>query len=320
MSVAQRATLQAAAGFNVYKKYSGPGGLKEEYEQVARRHPLITKLVKFGKTTQGKDIIALKVSLGAPLLKDGLKPSIALLQRAARARVDHAGDEPPADAPRGRQLPQGQADLQPRQRRPRCGSCRWPTRTATTGRSSPASALWRKNLRDNDGDGEITNVDGVDPNRNYAYKWGYDNEGSSPDPTTLTYRGPGPNSEPESKALAALFKRVGLTMFVNYHSAAELLLYGVGWQVATPSPDDQLGIALTGDDAHPAVPGYDPDIAAELYTTNGEVDSYLQETYGSFGFTPEMSTCEDAVELRPRPTSGRPRTAAASSSSPTTRS
>lgn len=74
-SVAQRATLQAAAGYNVYKRYSGPGGLKEEYEQVARRHPLITKLVKVGKTTQGKDIIALKVTLGAPLLKDGLKPS-----------------------------------------------------------------------------------------------------------------------------------------------------------------------------------------------------------------------------------------------------
>jgi len=139
----------------------------------------------------------------------------------------------------------------------------------------------------------------VDPNRNYDYKFGYDNEGSSDDITSQTYRGPGPNSEPESKALDALFKRVGFTMFVNYHSAAELLLYGVGWQVSTPTPDDQLGIALTGDDAHPAVPGYDPDIAAELYTTNGEVDSYLQETYGSFGVTPEMSTCEDASASNP---------------------
>src|SRR3712207_8594442 len=27
--------------------------------------------------------------------------------------------------------------------------------------------LWRKNLRDNDGDGQITGVDGVDPNRNF---------------------------------------------------------------------------------------------------------------------------------------------------------
>ena len=32
--------------------------------------------------------------------------------------------------------------------------------------------LWRKNLRDNDGDGEITGVDGVDLNRNYPYQLG----------------------------------------------------------------------------------------------------------------------------------------------------
>ncbi len=97
-----------------------------------------------------------------------------------------------------------------------------------------------------------------------------------------------------------LFKRVGgFTEFVNYHSAAQLLLYGVGWQVATPSPDDLLGIAMTGDDAHPAVPGYDPDISAELYTTNGESDSFFTEKFGSFGFTPEMSTCESASDSDP---------------------
>ena len=50
--------------------------------------------------------------------------------------------------------------------------------------------LWRKNLRDNNGDGQIEPGDGVDLNRNFAYKWGYDNEGSSPDPTSETYRGP----------------------------------------------------------------------------------------------------------------------------------
>ena len=64
---------------------------------------------------------------------------------------------------------------------------------------------------------------------------------------------------------------------VNYHSAAELLLHGVGWQVATPSPDDVIYEAMLGDDAEPAVPGYDPDISAELYTTNGETDTHAQD-------------------------------------------
>ena len=31
--------------------------------------------------------------------------------------------------------------------------------------------LWRKNLRDNDGNGEITVADGVDPNRNFDEHW-----------------------------------------------------------------------------------------------------------------------------------------------------
>ena len=49
-----------------------------------------------------------------------------------------------------------------------------------------------------------------------------------------------------------------------------LLLYGTGWQVDTPTPDDVVYEAMVGDDANPAVPGYDPDLSAELYTTNGE--------------------------------------------------
>ena len=154
--------------------------------------------------------------------------------------------------------------------------------------------LWRKNLRDNNGDGQITVVDGVDLNRNFAYKWGYDNEGSSPDPSSDTYRGPAPNSEPETRALDGLFRRVGFEFFINYHSAAELLLYGIGWQVSTPSPDDVIYKAMVGDDANPAVPGYDPDISAELYTTNGDTDTYMTVKYGTLGFTPEMTTCETA--------------------------
>ena len=136
--------------------------------------------------------------------------------------------------------------------------------------------LWRKNLRDNNGDGQITAGDGVDLNRNFAEKWGYDNEGSSPDPASETYRGTGPNSEPETKALDGLFRRVGFEFFVNYHSAAELLLYGIGWQVNTPSPGRRHRQGMVGTDENPAVPGYDPDISAELYTTNGDTDTHAR--------------------------------------------
>src|SRR5688500_2098645 len=159
--------------------------------------------------------------------------------------------------------------------------------------------LWRKNLRDNDGDGQITGVDGVDPNRNFPTRWGYDNEGSSPFPDSETYRGPAPASEPETQALDGLMARIGFEFLINYHSAAELLLYGTGWQVATPTPDNVIYEALAGDDANPAVPGYDPDISAELYTTNGETTEHAEEAYGTLAFTPEMSTCQTASAVDP---------------------
>jgi hypothetical protein len=298
-TVSQRATAKLAAGLNVFRRYSGPGGLKEEYEQVARRHPLIAKLVTIGKTYNGTDIIALKVSLGARLLKDGAKPS-TLYMSAQHAREWITPEM-------NRRLMHYYVDnyLRNRQITNLVNTTElWFVPVSNPDgydfTFTPDNRLWRKNLRDNDGNGVIEPGDGVDPNRNYAYKFGYDNEGSSDDPASETYRGPGPNSEPESKAMDNLFKRVGgFTEFVNYHSAAELILYGVGWQVNTPTPDDLLGIAMAGDDAHPAIPGYDPDISAELYTTNGEVDSYFTEKYGAFGFTPEMSTCADAADSVP---------------------
>ena len=206
--------------------------------------------------------------------------------------MDHAGDEPPAHALPAQNYTRDRK-VRDRSTRASCGSSRWPTRTATTGRSRKASGCGARTCAT------------TTPTANHAgrrrrpqpqlrLQWGYDNEGSSPDPPSDTYRGPGAHSEPENKALEALVKRITPEFFVNYHSAAELLLYGIGWQVATPSPDDVIGETLAGDDDHPAVPGYDPDLSAELYTTNGDTDTHMQENYGLFGFTPEMATCEAA--------------------------
>ena len=99
--------------------------------------------------------------------------------------------------------------------------------------------------------------------------------------------------------MQALSNRVGFEFLVNYHSAAELLLYGTGWQVSTPTPDDVIYEAMAGDDADPAVPGYDPDISAELYTTNGDTDTHMTELFGTLGFTPEMATCRVGFQVDP---------------------
>ncbi len=149
--------------------------------------------------------------------------------------------------------------------------------------------LWRKNLRDNDGDGQIGVGDGVDPNRNYRDHWGYDDEGSSPDPADETYRGPSAASEPETRALAGLIDRIKPKLHSNLHSFGRWLLYPQGWQVGTLDADNPLYVALGGTDAKPAIPGFNPGQSADtLYVTNGETTDYSESSAGRDRLHPEL--------------------------------
>ena len=47
--------------------------------------------------------------------------------------------------------------------------------------------------------------------------------------------------------------------------------------------------ALAGDDENPAIPGFDPDVGAELYTTNGDTNDHLYQADRVQSFTPEGS-------------------------------
>ena len=297
-TVSKRLNSKAASGYTVFRSYSEDGGIRDELIALARQYPKLTKLVSIGKTVKGQNILAIKVTKNATQVQDGSRPSVLysstqharewittemnrrllhyyLEKYATNAAIQRVVDKTelwfvPVANPDGYDY------------------------TFTEG-----NRLWRKNLRDNDGDGVTTGLDGVDPNRNFPYRWGYDNEGSSPSFGSETYRGTGPASEPETRALDGLMRKIRFKFQINYHSAAELLLYGVGWQVATPTPDDLLYETLAGDDAKPAVPGYDPDISAELYTTNGETTEHAHNRYGTLAFTPEMSTCETASAIDP---------------------
>ncbi|MFE2545376.1 M14 family metallopeptidase [Actinacidiphila glaucinigra] len=292
------ARVQNAAD-KVFRPYSGKGGIKDEILATHRANPGLTKVVSIGRTTQGQDILALKLTKDAAKSKDGSKPSVLYMSNQharewitpemTRRLMHHYLDNYRTDK-RIKQLVDS-TEL-------------WFLISANPDGydftfQSDDTRLWRKNLRDNNGDGVITAGDGVDLNRNFAYKWGYDNEGSSPNPASETYRGTGPNSEPETRALDAFQKRIDFTYGINYHSAAQLLLYGVGWQVATDTPDDVLYKALAGTPDNSAIPGYHPQVSSELYTTNGEADGHASNVNGLAMFTPEMSTCQTASDIDP---------------------
>jgi len=84
--------------------------------------------------------------------------------------------------------------------------------------------MWRKNRRNN-GNGCY----GIDLNRNFSYKWGYDDIGSSPDPCDETYRGASAFSEPEAEAIRDLANLKNYGTHFNMHSYGGYILYPWGY-------------------------------------------------------------------------------------------
>lgn len=277
------------AGQSVFRTYTGEGGLQAELHALAAAYPAIAQLHPIGTTEGGLSIDAVRVGKRPADAPDDARPAVVyvsaqharewitpemtrrLLRHVLERYGKNAGITHLVDTTDLWFVPVANPDGY--------------EHTFTDG-----GRMWRKNRHDNGAGLPV----GVDPNRNFPTHWGYDNEGSSPEPSSDTYRGPGPASEPETQAIDELLADVKPEFLVNYHSAAELLLYGAGFQVATPTPDDLIYEAMAGDDRTPAVPGYDPDISAELYTTNGDTDDHAHNAHGVLAFTPEMSTCETA--------------------------
>ena len=284
---AERAAAQAAAGFTVWRSYDQKDGIRDELYSIARRNPQIVKLEVIGHTIQGREIIALKVTKDAKTVADGARPDVLYMstiharewistevnRRELHYFVDNYGKNAEVtNLVNTRELwflivanPDGYQYTFDHER------------------------LWRKNLHDNDGDGQITHNDGVDPNRNYDVDWGYDNEGSSAQFSADDYRGTGPASEPEVQAHQALIDRLRFRLLITYHSYGPLILYPYGWQVQTPSADDPLFVALSGTDANPAISGFDPGVGADLYITNGTTDDYSYAKTGALSWTVELN-------------------------------
>jgi hypothetical protein len=148
-------------------------------------------------------------------------------------------------------------------------------------------SMWRKNRRPNAGGSY-----GVDLNRNYGYMWGYDNIGSSPNPSAETYRGTAAFSENETQRILTFCQGRQFILGFSFHTYGEWLLYPWGY-IPTPCPDDALFAALA--DSLVSGNGYTPGAASTtLYETNGDTDDWAYgetvEKPRMYLFTPEMNT------------------------------
>lgn len=133
--------------------------------------------------------------------------------------------------------------------------------------------MWRKNTREGYG---------VDINRNYPYAWGTCN-GSSGSTYSDTYRGPSAGSEPETQAMMGLVNRIKPVLSISYHSYSELVIYPYGCDGEhTPDRDvvEGVGRQLAGRLPKDGASGtYDPGTSWELLyaVDGGDIDWYYNE-------------------------------------------
>jgi murein tripeptide amidase MpaA len=289
------------SAFTVWTKYDAVAAddkeqYTEQYDRLLGEFPGIVKERVVGTTANGRDIIALQVTKGATGADIPGRPAVLytamqharewLAGETCRRTLDHVTADYGKTTSAGKEVTKlvDETEL-------------WFVCVANPDgyefTFTPGHRLWRKNLRDNDTNGVITDGDGVDPNRNYPSNWGRDDEGSSPDPRSETYRGPSAASEPETQAMQALFQEIHPVFHKNDHTAAQLLLYPQGFQQDTPTPDNPIFTALAGDPFKPGVEGFLPELSAGLYITNGDFTDYAYNMQGTLSFTPEGTAAED---------------------------
>lgn len=151
--------------------------------------------------------------------------------------------------------------------------------------------MWRKNRTEN-----IDFTYGTDPNRNYAYQWGLDDLGSSPTPSSDTYRGPAPFSEPENQNIRDFVNSRNFVIAVNFHSYSNLFLWAPGYAdfYTTDEPLFQaIGDTVTSFNGYAAEPGW------MLYNTNGDSDDWMYFEKGILSFTPEVGSGSDGFWPNP---------------------
>ena len=271
-------------------------------DQAVRDHPAIVRKFSLGKTYKGRDIWAAKISDDVAtdesepeVLFDGLhhgrehigaEQTIAILEWMTDG---YGSDERITKIVDSREIfivfmvnpDGGQYDL--------------------TG--DPYRA-WRKNRQPNAG----TTAVGTDPNRNYPYRWACCG-GSSGSPSSLTYRGPRPNSAPETRAMVSFLDsrvidgRQQIRTAITFHAAGEEILWPYGYtKTDVPSDmttDDQAAlVALARKMA--STNGYEPKQSSSLYVTDGDEIDYAYGRHRIFMYTFEMYPSQEDVSSTAR--------------------
>lgn len=147
--------------------------------------------------------------------------------------------------------------------------------------------LWRKNTRRD----TLGQLHGVDLNRNYGFFWGVDNNGSSPNPASQTYRGSEPFSEVETSAVKRFCDSKEIRIALNYHTYGNLLIHPWGFN-DQPTEEDRLFKAMGNEMIHENCYRMGTGTETVGYVVNGDSDDWMygEETTKPkiYAMTPEV--------------------------------
>jgi hypothetical protein len=141
-----------------------------------------------------------------------------------------------------------------------------------------------------------TNKIGVDLNRQFGYMWGCCG-GSSGNPGAWNYRGPEPWFAPEVRAYRDFVNSrvIGgeqqIRVLLSLHSAGRLVLWPYSYTKEDVPPDmtadDHAAFVALGTEMA-RLNGYRPEQGSDLYKVDGDQDDWAYHQHGIFAFTVEM--------------------------------
>jgi carboxypeptidase T len=160
---------------------------------------------------------------------------------------------------------------------------------------------WRKNQQPT----PVPPYVGTDLNRNYSYKWGCCG-GSSGRPISLEYRGPAPWSAPEAAAMRDFVAsrvvngKQQIRTHVSLHSNGELILWPYCY-TKTDIPSDMTvddhAVFVKMGQAMAALNGYRAEQSSDMYITDGDMIDWMYHTYRIFSFTWELFPKEQTTSM-----------------------
>jgi carboxypeptidase T len=232
--------------------YHSPSAMVEAMESIAERYPERVRLIDLGSSTEGRPILALRIS-------DSESPS-----RQWRIAGAHHGDETVS----------AELSLAIAERLAEPGDAELDALLTDT-------AVWVIPHINPDGVASLSRYSGsgVDLNRNYGYAW-----------SAGEFRaGSGPFSEPETRSLRALSAWQHFGGGISIHAGATNL--GWVWNfTTTPSPDAVLAQALASAYAETCTQtGFYITNGAEWYITHGDTTDWAYGRHGTLDYTLEVS-------------------------------